>query len=507
MRRAPALAAGVLVAGAVAVAGCSASPEQPEGGTPTTLPPLSAPQDASAPAAAPLSWAACGADGLECSTLTVPVDWAAPDGPTVDLALARVRATGGAADGDGDGPGVLVVDPGGPGASGVDWLRTRGTAIVTDDVAERLDVVAFDPRGAGASDPVVCLDDAQMDAHLAGEDGDGDGATLMARGCAERGGPLLAHMDVASVARDLEALRAALRQEQLHYLGKSWGTLLGATYADLHPERVGRMVLDGALDPARDSDEVLLGQAGGLEASLGAYLADCADRRSCPLDPDPAAGGAQVAAVLTAADRSPLPTGTERELTGPLALTGVIAPLYDDDTWPLLDDALAAARGGDGAALLDLADSYAGRRPDGTYTSNLLQAFTAYTCLDSPSDPTTGPDATPEALAAAAPVLGPFLTSDVQACEGWPVPPVRDPAALRARGAAPILVVGTTGDPATPYAWAGALADELDTGRLLTWEGEGHTAYRQGSACVDAAVDAYLLDGVLPGEGATCRTS
>ncbi len=494
---------------APALAGCSGAPPAPAGGAPTTLAPLPAPAEGDAdPALAAyagqqLAWAPCegagqGRPALECASLRVPVDWAAPDGAAVDVALARLRATGP------DRLGALVVDPGGPGASGVGWLRAAGAGVVTDAVAARYDVVAFDPRGAGASAPLRCLDDAAMDAFLAGGEG---AAGLLAQGCAERGGPLLGHVDVASVARDVEVLRSALGEERLHYLGKSWGTLLGATYAELHPGRVGRMVLDGALDPSSDAADVLVGQAQGLEESLGSYLADCADRRSCPLDDDPAAGAEQVRAVLDAARAQPLATGSGRELTAPLALLGVIAPLYDDETWPLLDEALAEALDGDGSVLLQLADAYADRRADGTYATNLLQAFTATTCLDQPELGAAEAEAARARVAQVAPVLGDAVAGEGGGpCEGWPVPPVRTPAPIAAPGAAPILVVGTTGDPATPYRWAQALAGQLESGRLLTFEGEGHTAYRQGSACVDAAVDAYLLDGVLPGEGAACRS-
>ncbi len=511
MQAVRALAAVVLLLAPGALSGCSGAPE-PEGAPPTTLPPLvgvepsagsAAPAPTTDPALAALydqhpAWAPCSpGERVECARLRVPVDWSAPGGAVIDLALARVPAPAG------ERRGSLVLDPGGPGASGVDWVRSAGAGVVGELVAARTDLVAFDPRGAGASAPIRCLDDAGVDAVLAGTDPAADG--LLAAACAERGGPLLAHVDVASVARDLDVLRAALGEERLHYLGKSWGTLLGATYAGLFPERVGRFVLDGALDPAADREEVLVGQARGLEASLGAYLRDCAQRRSCPLDDDPAAAGEQVAALLGAVEEAPLPAGGGRVLTASLAFYGLIAPLYDDAAWPRLDEALALALGGEGRGLLALADAYWGRRADGTYASNLLQVFTAVDCLDSPVDPSPQAAATTAArLREAAPVLAGHLSEEGSACAGWPVPPVRTPAPVAAEGAPPILVVGTTGDPATPYPWARSLADQLEAGRLLTWEGEDHTAYRQGSACVDAAVDAYLLDGVLPGEGATC---
>ena len=531
---------------------------QPTGGAARTLAPLPSVDATPDPAQAMyagqrLDWGPCpspaptrdGSDdaAVRCARLAVPVDWADPGGARIELALARRSAPAATRS------GVLVVDPGGPGSSGVDWVRSGSP--VSADAGARLDVVGFDPRGSGASAPVVCLDDAAMDAYLAGQGGraaaggdagdpapgsggsgaagDDDGSGALARGCAERGGPLLGHVDVASSARDLEVLRDALGQEHLDYLGKSWGTLLGATYAGLFPQRVGRVVLDGALDPALSARATALDQARGLEGALRAWAADCPRRSSCPVDvsagPDGGAARADEAAasvgtVLDAARERPLPASDGRVLTEPLALTAVIAPLYDQRSWPVLDAGLAAATKGDGAALLGSADAYVGRRSDGTYRSNLIQAFTATTCLDTdtsrdpapqasagPGDGWDDPDSPAEpALVRAAPVLGPHLASDASACALWPVAGVRSPAPITAEGAAPILVVGTTNDPATPYRWARSLAKQLSSSGLLTYEGQGHTAYGRGSACIDAAVDGYLLDGAMPGEGATCGT-
>jgi pimeloyl-ACP methyl ester carboxylesterase len=306
----------------------------------------------------------------------------------------------------------------------------------------------------------------------------------------------------------MDVLRAVLGDDRLSYLGKSYGTFLGATYAQLFPHRVGRLVLDGAIDPALTYDEISIGQAQGMEQALRAYVEDCPNRKDCPLRGSTDDGLQQVRSVVDAAEQRPLRTDDpQRPLTGSLAFYGLVAPLYEDASWHLLDSALAAALAGDGSGLLELADLYADRQPDGTYSSNLLEAFNAVNCLDYPVD------ASPEAMATtakrleeASPTFGDSLAYGEVMCDEWPVPPVGRPGPVRAAGAPPILVVGTTGDPATPYPWAQALADELDAGRLLTWEGEGHTAYLRGSACVDAAVDAYLVDGVLPGEGATCRS-
>ncbi|SDQ17445.1 alpha/beta hydrolase [Quadrisphaera sp. DSM 44207] len=515
-------AAALLAAAALALGGCSSGPPQPSGGPPTTLAAPSGPVDAGAeqsgdPAAARYyaqapQWVPCE-QGLECATVRVPVDWADPAGQDLGLAVARWPATE-----PEERAGALLVNPGGPGASGVAWVRRAGRGVVSPAVAARYDVVGFDPRGVGSSSPVDCVSDAELDAQLAGGAAAGSGgapspdlqelrrdAEAFAAGCAERTGPLLAHVDTASAARDLDVLRAVLGSQRLHYLGKSYGAQLGATYADLFPQRVGRLVLDGALDPAASYVDVAVEQAEGLEGALRAYAEDCPQRSGCPLAQDPEAAVEQVRDVLEAARTAPLPTGTDRPLTAALATTGVVAALYDDASWPALDEGLARAQRDDGSVLLRMADAYADRRPDGTYASNIMEAFHAVTCLDHPVDASAGAvEAAARRVEAASPTFGASLARGEVLCGVWPAAPVGAPGPVTAEGAAPVLVVGTTGDPATPYAWSQALADQLSSGRLLTWDGEGHTAYRRGSACVDAAVDGYLLDGVLPGEGATC---
>jgi len=524
-----ALARGALAAaGALLLAGCSGAAE-PRGGTATTLPapgPVTAGADEPAqdPALARFydqepAWVPCG-EVRQCTTVTVPVSWDDPAGETLELAVSRVPA--GEAD---ERLGSLVVNPGGPGASGVAWVGADAAAVVSEDVRERYDVVGFDPRGVGSSEPVDCLDDAALDAYLAedvdtttpeGEAEALDRAGRFAAGCEDDAGALLGEIGTPSVARDLDVLRAVLGDERLSYLGKSYGTLIGAEYARLNPQRVGRLVLDGALDPASTAEEVAVGQARGLESSLRAFVAACVagDVEDCPLEPGDGgegavdAGLAEVASLVQRTAGSPLPTGDpDRLLTRPLAATGVVAPLYDDVTWPLLAEALAQAEDGDGSGLLALADAYAGRADDGSYPSNLLEAFTAVSCLDypaAPDDPAEQAEVR-EQLEEAAPTFAGLLVGEDVTCDVWPEPPVRTPAPVEAAGAAPILVVGTTGDPATPYAWAQSLADQLASGHLLTYEGEGHTAYLRASECVDGAVDAFLLRGVLPGDGAVCE--
>lgn len=511
----------LLLSVVVTVTGCSgpAPAPAPEGGPPTTLPAPAAPgtsggvvtnagaEDLRRFYEQVVEWEPCGED-LECAEVTVPVDWDAPDGETLELAVARRPASG-------ERLGALLVNPGGPGVSGVDFVAEQAERAASREVRGRFDVVGFDPRGVGASDPVDCLDDAEMDEFLArssdpaGPGGLGaarEAARRLAAGCAADAGRLLANVDTGSAARDLDVLRAALGEERLHYLGTSYGTLLGATYVDLFPDRVGRMVLDGAIDPSLTHAEVAVGQARGLEQSLRGYVEDCLERRECPLRGSVEDALGQVRSVVTAAREQPLRTDDpERPLTASLAFYGLVAPLYDDASWPALDAALEAAFAGDGSVLLRLADLYADRNPDGTYGSNLLEAFTAVNCVDYPVEgDLEAMAANARRLREASPTFGDALAYGEVLCAQWPVPPARDPGPVSADGAPPVLVLGTTGDPATPYPWAAALAEQLDA-RLLTWEAEGHTAYGRGSACVDGAVDRYLVDGVLPGEGATCR--
>jgi pimeloyl-ACP methyl ester carboxylesterase len=514
-------AVGAFLAAAALLAGCSLGPgvPRPEGGPASTLPvPTSSVAKGAEPASDPAfarfyaqrpAWAGCG-EGLQCTKVTVPVDWQHPDGATLGLAVVRRPAQDAGAR-----VGSLLVNPGGPGVSGVAHVRESAEPATSPELRAAFDLVGFDPRGVAGSEPVECLSDAELDDFLALDADVEDPGGLerlrrlaadFAAGCAADAGALLAHVDTVSAARDMDVLRAAVGDERLSYLGGSYGTLLGATYADLFPQRVGRMVLDGAIDPSLSRADFIVGQAAGVERALRAYVEDCLARRGCPLRGDVDDALAQVRSVIDAADARPLRTDDpDRPLTAPLAFVGVVAPLYSETTWPVLDDALTGGLAGDGTALLAVADLYAQRDRDGSYRGNLLEVLNAVDCLDYPVEDS------PEAMAAtrarlvdAAPTVGDLFAYGEVLCGQWPVPPARRPAPLRAAGAPPVLVVGTTGDPATPYPWAQALADQLDAARLLTYDGEGHTAYRRGSRCVDAAVDAYLLEGVLPGEGATC---
>ncbi|GAA2722042.1 alpha/beta hydrolase [Cellulomonas aerilata] len=467
-----------------------------------------APTDALAPFyEQTLQWTACG--DLQCTTARVPIDYADPAAGSIDLALNRLPAS------SGEAVGSLLVNPGGPGASGVEFVSAGGSERVSERVRDRYDLVGFDPRGVQSSAPVTCLDDAAKDELLSRDfDFSTDAGIEEARAayralgeaCAENTGSLLGHVDTVSAARDLDVLRAALGDESLTYLGYSYGTSLGANYAELFPDRVGRLVLDGALDPRLDAAEVGRQQAVGFENALRAYVEDCQGGESCPLTGSVDEGMAQVAELLDRARRNPLETESGRPLTATLAFYGIAFTLYDDANWGVLTDALTQAlRGDDGTFLLYIADLYNERNEDGSFASNKTEAFTAVNCLDgAPSSDPAQMSAEAAQVREVAPTVASFFSYGGVVCQDWPYPASGSAGPLTAPGAAPIVVIGTTNDPATPYVWAQGLAEQLESGVLVTWEGEGHTAYGRSNDCVADAVDGYLLEGTVPEDGLTC---
>ena len=456
-----------------------------------------------------LVWEDCGS-GYECTTVQAPLDWDDPTAGAIDLAVKRSPATGSAD----ERLGSLLTNPGGPGASGVDFLSSVVDYVVGDDVLQAYDVVGFDPRGVAGSTPVDCGDDETVDAFFTTDypmesQADVEAARERARAfgqaCLEATGPALGEVDTVSAARDMDLMRAVLGDEKLSFLGFSYGTFLGATYADLYPENVGRLVLDGALDPSMSNDDLVVGQAVGFENALRAYVEDCQQADTCPLQGSLDQGLARVAQVVADAEASPLPAG-DAEVNGTLAWYGIVVTLYDDGSWPYLTMALdEAISSGTGSTLLELANFYLDRTPDGTYTANSMVAFQAINCLDYPMVARDYDEmlAFADQVEAVAPTFGREFAMAI-GCETWPFPATGERRPITAEGAAPILVVGTTGDPATPYEWAVALADQLASAELLTWEGEGHTAYGRGGSCVSDVVEAYLLEGELPAGGASC---
>lgn len=504
----------VLACGAAVLAGCSAAPAagHPAAGHPSARPaaPLRAPTTLAGYYAQKLRWTPCDS-GFQCARLLVPFDYSRPAWRRFSLPVIRLPAAD-----PRERIGSLVVNPGGPGGSGVQYALQARTAV-SSVVRDRFDVVGFDPRGVGGSQPAVhCMTGPQLDRYYATDDTPDTSrqlaaviseSRLFARECAERAGGLLPWIGTQNAARDLDVLRAALGDSRLTYLGKSYGTYLGAWYAQLFPQHVRALVLDGALDPDATSTDINITQGEGFEVALRSFTANCLRLASCPLGRggDVSAGIARLQGLLNHATGTPLANdlGDGRPADGALLLEGVTAALYTKAYWPVLRTALQRAFGGDGTVLIELADTLFERRSDGSYT-NLSDANMAVNCLDRP-----WPHALPawrsvaSRAAKAAPQFGEAIVWGSLPCAYWPVKSYPLPK-ITAAGAPPILVVGTTRDPATPYRWAEALARELKSGVLLGWNGDGHTAYRMGSSCVDTSVDNYLINGAVPRSGTVC---
>ncbi|NLU75530.1 alpha/beta hydrolase [Streptomyces sp. HNM0575] len=458
-----------------------------------------------------LSWRDCGDDGFQCARMKTPLDYEHPD-PDKDLHLAVARKK---ASGKGKTLGSLLVNPGGPGGSAVDYVQQAAAVGYPPPVRRSYDLVGLDPRGVARSEPVRCLTDKQMDTFTQ-TDQTPDNARetnrlvsaykKFAAGCDKRSGDVLGHLSTVDAARDMDMLRALLGDKKLNYVGASYGTYLGAYYAGLFPQRSGRLVLDGAMDPSLSMLRINRDQTGGFDTAFREFAKDCVSRSDCPLGRKSTKDAARrLSAFFEKTDKKPLRTGDPRKLTESLATTGVIRAMYDESSWPQLRDALTSAMDGDGADLLTLADEYYERDPDGHY-GNIMYANPAVNCLDLPpafSSPEDVKKALPS-FEKASPVFGRGFAWAALNCGYWPDKPTGRPHRIDAKGADPILVVGTTRDPATPYAWAQALAGQLEPARLLTYEGDGHTAYLRGGACINDTVDTYLLKGEAPKNDKKC---
>lgn len=454
-----------------------------------------------------LVWSDC--EGGQCSDLEVPLDYATPDGETIRIAVFRAPARKA-----GSRRGSLVVNPGGPGASGVDYARAADY-IVTPQIRNVYDVVGFDPRGVARSAPIDCVSDRGLDRFLGQDPTPDDTAEqrefaatskAFATECGRTAGPLLGHVSTREAAQDMDVLRAALGDDQLTYLGKSYGTFLGATYAEEFPEQAGRLVLDGAVAPDLTSEQFAIGQGQGFDRATRQWAADCADSGECPWNGDADNVVAGLKTLLTRLDETPLPLSDGRpDLTEGWASLGVAQAMYDQGMWAALTQALRDVQNGDGAALMDLADQYAERNADGTYSGNIMEAIYAVNCLDSAESASLDHYRKMEpAVTKAAPIWGEFMVWGSMVCGFWPEKATGKAGPIAAKGAAPILVVGTTRDPATPYEWAQRLAGQLDQATLLTYDGDGHTAYMRSNNCVNDAVDRYWLEGTLPADGTRC---
>ncbi len=454
-----------------------------------------------------ITWSSCGS-GFQCGTVTVPVDWAAPAGATIRLALKRLPAGG-------TRVGSLLVNPGGPGVSGISFVE-QARQQFGGAVRNAFDIVGWDPRGVGKSAPVDCYTVAQVD-HYVAMDATPDtpaevnalvaGSKDLGSECQRKVGALLGHVDTLSTVKDMDVMRAVLGDARLSYYGASYGTFIGAWYAEEFPWRVGRLVLDGAVDPSLTTEQYAAGQAEGFYRGLRSFIADCLKQgSSCPLRGTVDDAIHQLDVLIRQADQNPLRTDDPqgRMLTESLFLVGVAMAMYLEQLWPTLVKGLQEAVKGDGSTLLSLADLYYERDNPQAYTRTLAANAAIY-CLDHPDTDTPQQAAQLAAeLEKKYPPQGSAMGWGVIGCSVWPIKPVMTPRRLTAPGAAPILVVGTTGDPATPYQWAKSLAAQLSSGRLLTWEGSGHTAYGQGSPCVAKVVESYLVAGMVPARDTTC---
>lgn len=437
-----------------------------------------------------IDWGDCK-DGLggECATVEVPLDYGDPDGDTIDISVTRAPATG-------DRKGAVFINPGGPGSTAGDVVEQFAN-FLPSALNESYDIVGVDPRGTGASE-LDCGFDVKV---LFGADPyvrtEAEGDELVevneqyVTACDDEAGDLLSHMGTRDAARDLDQVRDMLGDDQIAYLGLSYGTILGQVYAEEFPDRVRAMVLDGAVAIGPGGVDTAKAQAAGFEQALQAFAADCDAKADCPIAPDSLG---KVERLLALVEEAPV-DASPRDLGPGEMATGLSLPLYSQDLWPDLATAVHDGLDGDGTAMVKLADTYLGEAN--------FDLYYAVNCRDYawPDDA----DALLEAARNAAPTAPHFGQAEVNQyleCALWPAPshPLEAPDG-------PIdpqvLVVATTDDPATPYAEGVQTAKDLG-GVLLTHQGEGHTVVGQGNVCVDAAVTSYLLDGTLPAEGTTC---
>ncbi|MBC7297733.1 MAG: alpha/beta fold hydrolase [Demequina sp.] len=510
----------LVVAAALALASCSVFPwaQAPTEPTPLTAnapgPTPSGPPanpEASAVYQQTVDWITCG--DLECASIDVPLDWSVPHGETVSLALSRRPA---------DNPdkrvGSLLINPGGPGGSGIDLVRNVDT-FASAKLMASYDIVGFDPRGVGESSPIDCgagqtLDDYYVQDFVVETQADLEAARernqAFAQNCRALSGPLLENVGTVSAARDMDVIRAVLGDAKLHYLGFSYGTQLGATYAELYPQNVGRVVLDGAVDVLLDSTDQSLQQAAGFEGALTSFLTWCVARADCELDSNVESARKQIATIARTALEQPYPSDAGIPVNGNLMVYGMVVTLYDEANWEYLELALnEVLTVGTARIFYSLGNFYLDRNEEtGAWNGNSAVAFTAIACLDSAGTEGDWTMADQRDFAskvnAVSPTFG-WWFAGTGGCEGWPYAADEVVTSLDAAATAgsPILVVGTTNDPATPYTWAKSLASDLGA-PLLTYTGEGHTAYGRSNQCVTDVVDSYLVDGVVPPDGVQC---
>ncbi|MFF1691159.1 MULTISPECIES: alpha/beta hydrolase [unclassified Streptomyces] len=507
--RAAVLAAtAVLMASALAACGSDSKDVDPTSQSLTWKDcPAPSESEGGGPAPSPLP----GGATWQCATMKAPLDWGKPKGDTIGIALIRAKTSG---------PkdkriGSLIFNFGGPGGSGVTTLPAFGNDYAK--LRTRYDLVSFDPRGVGRSDGVKCENDAQLDEYFQQDaipDTSAETKKLVGNitqfndACEKNSGTVIPHVATTDAARDMDLMRQVLGDDKLHYFGISYGTELGGVYAHLFPKNVGRATFDGVVDPTQNSEEGSLGQAKGFQLALDNYAKDCTSKvEDCPVGDTPEKVKAKIAKLLKDLDSKPIPGVFPRELTQTAATNGIAQSLYSKDFWEYLTEGLVQAYDGDGKILMILSDSMNGRNEDGKY-SNIQAANVSVSCADDKPryTPTYVRSKLPE-FRAASPLFGDYLAWGMLSCTDWAVPGAAEHPDVSAPGSAPILVVGNTGDPATPYEGAKKMVDALGkgVGVRLTYEGQGHGAYDSGNKCVRGAVDGYLLNGTVPKANSVCK--
>lgn len=456
-----------------------------------------------------LAWQDCYED-FQCTTLDVPVDYSDLTVGTFEISVLRYLAAD-----QKNRIGSLVVNPGGPGSSGVNYAY-NAEYLFSPDITDRYDIVGFDPRGVAESAPIRCLTDSEIDENYAA-DAKPDNASELREAIKETKKYVekcldqnkhLTSFSTANAARDMDVLRAALGDEKLNYMGKSYGTFMGSLYAQLFPDKIGRVVLDGAIDPTISQYDQVLTQAMSFDNALDQFLQECEKFKNCSLPTKVDQARKAIISLLATTAKKPIPLknpdGDKRQVTETLLMLGMAEAFYDsEEGWPILRKAFGEIKLGYGDTMIKLADNYSGRQRDGSYRSNEFDSGSIIDCLDF-SDTRTVEDMTEDSkeISKLAPVFGPYLGYAGLTCKYLPA---TTPVTITSISVeAPILIIGTTRDPATPYAWAVALQKIIANSQLMTLVGDGHTGHNRGSACIDNAVDDYYLKGLLPAKNLRC---
>ena len=458
-----------------------------------------------------VAWSKCKKHPAnECANVKVPLDYKKPGGKTVTIAMMKVPAA------NGKPIGTLFVNPGGPGGSGID-LAANASEAFSAAVRNKYDIVGFDPRGVGSSTAVDCVSDAELakimdtDVDLSTPEGQQTDKAITeqeAKGCQEKSGELLAHVGTESAARDLDILRGLVGDKKLNYLGFSYGTSLGGMYANLFPKKAGRLVLDGAVDPQLGGARMGYEQIVGFETAFQHYAQHCVDTGRCPLGGSVDEARAKMKALFDQALKSPFPTADpKRPLNRAALYSTVISMMYRETFWTYLDQGLSQlVEQNDGSVILRFYDLFEERQGN-KFKNNGKEAFWAINCADYVPSPRAEYQQYADKLRTEAPVFGSSMMEGTDICSLWPYHPKANPGPYEAKGSAPIVVIGTKYDPATPYHWAQNLHKTLSNSVLLTWEGDGHTAYGKAGSCLNDPVDQYLLTGKVPQDGLVCPAS